>query len=99
MFCQASLLSQTEKYFVNGLRLLACFCEKFDVKHAIAVNSATTALHAAVAAMGVGPGDEVIVPPYTFSYQHPFCSRALFPFLQTLNQTFSVWIQRASRQI
>ena len=38
------------------------YCKKFGVKHAIAVNSATTALHAAVAAMGVGPGDEVIVP-------------------------------------
>jgi dTDP-4-amino-4,6-dideoxygalactose transaminase len=43
------------------------FCERFDVKHAIAVNSATSGLHCAVAAMGVGPGDEVIVPPYTMS--------------------------------
>jgi len=47
--------------------LEGAYCEKFAVKHAIAVNSATTALHAAVAAMGVGPGDEVIVPPHTLS--------------------------------
>jgi dTDP-4-amino-4,6-dideoxygalactose transaminase len=36
------------------------------VKHAVAVNSGTMALVAALAALGVGPGDEVIVPGYTF---------------------------------
>ncbi|HQH78379.1 MAG TPA: DegT/DnrJ/EryC1/StrS family aminotransferase [Synergistaceae bacterium] len=39
----------------------------FRVKHAIAVNSATSGLMAAVGAVGVEPGDEVIVPPYTMS--------------------------------
>src|SRR5215217_3083538 len=34
--------------------------------HALAVNSCTAALHLALAALGVGPGDEVIVPTYTF---------------------------------
>ena len=37
------------------------------VRHAVAVNSGTAALHAAVAALGIGPGDEVIVPPITFT--------------------------------
>lgn len=41
------------------------FCERFGSKHAISVNSATTALHTAVAACGAGPGDEVLVSPYT----------------------------------
>lgn len=39
----------------------------FKVKHAIAVNSATSGLYCAVGALGIGPGDEVIVPPYTMS--------------------------------
>ncbi|MBT5415208.1 MAG: DegT/DnrJ/EryC1/StrS family aminotransferase [Rhodospirillaceae bacterium] len=39
----------------------------FKVAHALAVNSATSALYAAVGAAGVGPGDEVIVSPYTMS--------------------------------
>ena len=39
----------------------------FGVRHAIAVNSATSGLYAAVGACGIGPGDEVIVSPYTMS--------------------------------
>ena len=41
--------------------------EFFGVKHAVAVNSATSGLHAAVYATKVGPGDEIITSPYTMS--------------------------------
>lgn len=41
------------------------FAEKFKRKYAIAMNSGTSTLHAALEAAGVGPGDEVISPAIT----------------------------------
>jgi len=41
------------------------FCEKFGVDYSVAINSATSGLHAALAAAGVGPDDEVIQPSVT----------------------------------
>ncbi len=43
------------------------FCKQFGTNFTITLNSATSALHAAVAAAGIGPGDEVITSPYTMS--------------------------------
>lgn len=43
------------------------FADWHGVKNAVAFNSATAALHAAVVGCGVRPGEEVIVPPYTFT--------------------------------
>ena len=42
---------------------LARACE---TRHAVVVSSGTAALHLAVLALGIGPGDEVLVPAYTF---------------------------------
>jgi len=42
------------------------FAKFAGANHAVAVNTGTAALHAAIAAVGVKPGDEVILPSFTF---------------------------------
>lgn len=42
------------------------FAAYFGAEHALAMTSGTVALHAAVTAAGIGPGDEVLVPAYTW---------------------------------
>lgn len=42
------------------------FAERHGVKHALATTSCTTGLHLILAALGIGPGDEVILPAFTW---------------------------------
>lgn len=44
----------------------AALAEEVAVAHAVAVGSGTSALHLALKAAGIGPGDEVVLPPNTF---------------------------------
>ncbi len=58
------------EYFLGGRRIKEferMFADYHGARYAVAFNSATAALHAAVVAVGVQPGEEVIVPPYTFT--------------------------------
>ena len=43
------------------------FSELVDGRHCVAVNSGTSALHLSLMALGLGPGDEVIVPSFSFA--------------------------------
>lgn len=43
------------------------FASAIGTKHAIAVSNGTTALELSMRALGIGPGDEVIVPSFTFA--------------------------------
>ncbi len=61
IFC--SVYAEAEK--VRALE--DAFAEYAGVRHAVAFSSGTTAQHASLLAAGVGPGDEVIVPPLTFA--------------------------------
>ncbi|MEZ4365057.1 MAG: UDP-4-amino-4,6-dideoxy-N-acetyl-beta-L-altrosamine transaminase [Kofleriaceae bacterium] len=57
-------------WLTTGPRVAAferAFAEVAGVAHAVAVSSGTAALHATMHALGLGPGDEVIVPAMTFA--------------------------------
>ncbi len=56
-------VSSTGK-FVN--RFESMFADYCSTKYAVTTSSGTTALHLALLALGIGPGDEVIVPSFTF---------------------------------
>jgi perosamine synthetase len=76
--CEPTLDGNEEKYISDCLRTnwvssagkyLKEFEEKFSrycgAKHGIACSNATTGLHVAMLALGLGPGDEVIIPDFT----------------------------------
>jgi len=67
------------------------FAKRTGSGHALAVNSGTSALFAAVAALGIGPGDEVIVPGYGFIGTYSSVLQAwAVPVLAEIDQTFNI---------
>ena len=82
----SGFLGTWSEEFYGGPRVRNCeqmFAERFHTRHAIAVNSATTGLQVALAAAGIEPGDEVILPPYTMSATTSAprtATRSLFPW-------------------
>lgn len=67
------------------------FAKKTGAKHCVAVNSGTGALMCCLAALGIGPGDEVIVPGYTFiaSISSIILSNAV-PVLAEINESLTI---------
>lgn len=68
--CLSGYYGTWGKEFFGGPQVRALesnWAESFDVPYAVAVNSATSGLFAALGAAGISPGDEVIVPPLTMS--------------------------------
>jgi dTDP-4-amino-4,6-dideoxygalactose transaminase len=57
---------QTEQQRTQSEGLAREWAEYMGVGYCIPVNSGTAALHMCVAGLGIGPGDEVIVPAFTF---------------------------------
>jgi dTDP-4-amino-4,6-dideoxygalactose transaminase len=64
---------------------------KFAIKHALAVTSGTAALITALSALGIGPGDEVIVPGYAFiaSMSSVIIARAV-PVLAEIDESLTL---------
>ncbi|MFJ3905507.1 aminotransferase class I/II-fold pyridoxal phosphate-dependent enzyme [Streptomyces sp. NPDC090025] len=56
-------------WVAQGPRVAAfeqAFADRVGARHGVAVSSCTTALHLALVALGIGPGDEVVVPSFSF---------------------------------
>jgi len=60
---ESTWISSRGRFLDEFEAAFAAFC---GTKHAIACNNGTTALHLALVAMGIGPGDEVIIPDLTY---------------------------------
>lgn len=77
------------------------FARMHEVDHALATTSCTTALHLALAAMGIGPGDEVIVPSFTWvstANVVEYCG-ARPVFCDVNSQTFNIDVEDAARRV
>jgi dTDP-4-amino-4,6-dideoxygalactose transaminase len=77
-------------------RISAGFEEKFsqmmEVKHSLAVSSGTSALYTMLGALDTGPGDEILIPVYTFiaTYNVVVLNYALPIFIDTDMETFQL---------
>ncbi len=68
--CLSGFYGSPGDEFLGGPEVRAferAWSERFACTHAVSLNSATSGLIAAVGAIGISPGDEVIVPPWTMS--------------------------------
>lgn len=73
--CNEKEINEVIKVIKSGWLTTASRCARFEkdfaefigVKHALAVNSATAALHLGLEALGISKGDRVIVPTFTFT--------------------------------
>jgi len=82
-------------YGVDLQREVASFEEEFarflGVSHAVAVSSGTGALHVALSALGVGPGQEVVVPAYMWvSVLAAVVNHGAIPVLADIDNTFTL---------
>lgn len=75
--------------------------ERFGIEHTISVNSATSGLYAACGAIGLSPGDEVIVPPWTMSatVAAPIFYGGIPVFADIEDETFCIDPEQVEKQI
>src|SRR5437773_6160001 len=102
--CLSGFCGSPGEQFFGGPMVRAlerAWSQRFGVKHSISVNSAMSGLYASVGALGIGPGDEVIVPPYTMSATAiaPLVYGAIPVFADIEPQTFGLDPDSVRRRI
>lgn len=81
-------------------RLERRFAQRTGSRHAVAVNSGTSALVCGLAGLGVGPGDEVIVPAYTwFSTATAVLAVGAVPVIAEVDQSLTLDADDVRRNI
>jgi len=83
------------QHFEQGL------CRYTGAKHALALSSGTAAIHLALILLGVGPGDEVLVPTFTFSASvNPILYQQALPvFVDSDTSTWNMCAEETARAI
>jgi len=90
--------------FLGGVEVKnfeSAWAKQFNVPHAISVNSNTSGLYAAMGAIGISPGDEVIVPPFTMSasVMAPLIYGGIPVFVDIEPETFCLDIEKVANAI
>ena len=91
--CLSGFYGDASPEFLGGSQVRAfeeSWGARYDVPHVVSMNSATSGLFAAMGAIGVGPGDEVIVPCTTMSAtaMAPLVYGAIPVFVDIEDETF-----------
>ncbi|MCJ7833273.1 MAG: DegT/DnrJ/EryC1/StrS family aminotransferase [Deltaproteobacteria bacterium] len=92
---KSNWISSQGKYLIEFEEKFARYC---GVKYGISTTSGTTALHLALAAIGVGPGDEVLIPTFTMAataFAVCYCG-ATPVFVDSDSETFNIDLERVS---
>jgi len=100
----SDFVGRSGQWFLGGKyvrELERRFCTYFHVKYAISFNSASTALQAAVGALGIGPGDQVVTSPYTMSATASaiLANNALPTFADIEENTFCIESESVGKNI
>ena len=88
----------------NGLRCAENFekegCARFGTKHMILMTSGNAALISAMTALGIGPGDEVIVPAYTYiATAMAVVATGAIPVIAEVDETLTIDAADAEKKI
>lgn len=88
----------------NGLRCAENYekeaCARFGAKHTILMTSGNAALISAMTALGIGPGDEVIVPAYTYiATAMAVVATGAIPVIAEVDETLTIDVTDAEKKI